>query len=274
MNLPSIGRRLYADFLMPSRLEDFRALLVDARERGYAVEGVRDFWRASRGGAEKPTGRRLVLRHDVDTDPATARAMWDIERALGVASSYYFRLGTLDVALMREIESSGGEASYHYEELADHAKARGLATREAALADFAVIREAFRANLSRLRAETGLPMTVVASHGDFANRRLQTFNFEPLADPALRAELGIELETYDAAFWKLVDGRYADAPPPRFWNPESPVAALRAGAPVVYLLVHPRQWRANPRANLADNLRRLREGAGWSRRRATASASR
>ncbi len=69
-----------------------------------------------------------MLRHDVDTDPGTAAAMWDIERELGVESSYFFRLSTLAPALMADIAAGGSEASYHYEEVATVAKRRRLRT--------------------------------------------------------------------------------------------------------------------------------------------------
>ena len=87
-------------------------------------------------------------------------------------SSYFFRLSTLAPALMAEIAAGGGEASYHYEELSWVAKRRRLRSRSDALRALPEARDRFAENLQTLRMKTGLPMRVVASHGDFVNRRL------------------------------------------------------------------------------------------------------
>ena len=114
--LRRLADRVYADVLMPSRLGTYAGFLGTALEAGYKVMGVGSFWRA--GEARDQTRRVLVLRHDVDTDPRTAAAMWRADQRLGIDSSYFFRLATLDADLAVRIASAGGEASYHYEELA------------------------------------------------------------------------------------------------------------------------------------------------------------
>src|SRR2546422_7720159 len=88
--------RCYGDFLMPSRLPAYRALLETALGAGYAIVSVDRLWALLGGAGLDPAGRYLVLRHDIDTGPATAAAMWRIERDLGVAGSYYFPLSTPD----------------------------------------------------------------------------------------------------------------------------------------------------------------------------------
>jgi hypothetical protein len=175
--------------------------------------------------------RYLLLRHDVDTDPGTAAAMWEIEGRLGIASSYFFRLSTLDPGLMQGIEAAGGEASYHFEELAAIAKRRRVRSRAAALALIPEARVAFERNLRRLRATTGLPMRVVASHGDFANEVLDLPNRVILEDPDFRLAVEVELETYDAAFLGHLPSRHTDLPHPRYWGPSDPAAAVTGGSP-------------------------------------------
>jgi hypothetical protein len=256
---------------MASRLDDYAALLEDALAAGYRIEGVSATWeRLQHGGLE--TGlRHLVLRHDVDTDPATARAMWAIDRRLGVRSSYFFRLSTLDLGLMAEIAEDGGEASYHYEELATLAKRRRLRTADAARAALPAARELFAANLGRLRRTTGLPMRVVAAHGDFVNRYLGVPNWALLEDAALRTELGIELDPYDEAFLRHLPERYIDAMAPDFWEPSDLRTAIDAGTPVVSVLVHPRHWHARRGVNARDAWQRVSEGIRY---RLPAGASR
>ena len=66
-----------------------------------------------------PPGRLVVLRHDVDRKPGNALAMADLEHALGVRSTYYFRHpATFVPEVIGEIHALGHEIGYHYEVLA------------------------------------------------------------------------------------------------------------------------------------------------------------
>jgi hypothetical protein len=254
--LSRIGERVYADFLMPSRLASYAALLQHALERGYAVLPVGE-WGGGHGAAGGPASRVIVLRHDIDTDPRTAARMFAIDMQLDIRSSYFFRLGTLDMRLMGKITAAGGEASYHYEELATIIKRRRLRTRAQALSCLPEARAAFARNIDRLRGTTGLPMRVVASHGDVANRRLGVNNWEILADPAFRAQVGVTVEAYDADLLARLPVRFTDTLHPQYWDPASPVAAIDSAQPAIQVLVHPRHWRTDPGGNLLDDLRRL-----------------
>ena len=102
-------------------------------------------------------------------------------------------------------------------------------------------------------------MSTVASHGDFVNRKLLMPNSELLRDDPLRKRLEIELEVYDEALSKYIDRRCSDVPPPLYWHPSSPQEAMAAGVNIIHVLVHPRNWRTDLRANIADNTNRLIE---------------
>jgi hypothetical protein len=258
--LRTLRNRLYSDFLLRSRLGDYRRLLETALRAGYRISSVGAAWQSIEGGGLDPGRRHLVLRHDIDTDPRTAAAMWDIDRALGVESSYFFRLSTLAPTHMADIAGGGSEVSYHYEELSAVAKRRGLRSPSDALAHLPEARDEFARNLSKLRAMTGLPMRVVASHGDFVNRRLGIANWVILDDPEFRRSVGIELETYDEPFLRHLPIRHSDDSYPRFWDYNDPAEAIGAGEPVIYVLVHPRHWRADPLGNARDDIRRVVEG--------------
>ncbi len=72
---------------------------------------------------DPPRGRVVVLRHDVDRKPGNALAMADLEHALGIHSTYYFRHpATFVPEVIGEIRDLGHEVGYHYEVLA---KTRG-----------------------------------------------------------------------------------------------------------------------------------------------------
>jgi len=257
--------RIYADFLMPSRLPAQRRMLEAMLAAGYDVISIAT-WRERRaaGGpeADPPT---VILRHDIDTDPGTGRRMWELERSLGIAGSFFFRLSTLDVPLMQEIAAAGGHASYHYEEIATVAKRRRLRNQAEVEPHLPEMRDEFRANLVRLRQRTGLPLDIVASHGDFANRRLGMPNWLLLTDADVRQETGIALEAYDEALTGFITSRHSDTLHPRYWVGEDPLAAVARHDAVVHVLLHPRHWRTAPLINALDDLGRFRESLAWGR---------
>lgn len=175
----SMLNRIYADYPKPSRLVEYEALVRDVARAGYAQLSVREFFRDTHG-KERPSRKRFVHRHDIDSGVRTARKMFAIGSRYGVHASYYFRLSTLDYGFMRDIEAAGSEASYHDEEIADFAKRHRLRSADAVRRRFPEIRELFVRDVSQIVDRLGLPLTTVASHGDFAKRRLKLINHEPL----------------------------------------------------------------------------------------------
>ena len=107
-----IWNRIYEDYFMPSRLNEYERLLKSALDLGYAHISLSSFFEliCSDRVGEKAY---FLHRHDIDSDCRTARKMWEMEAKLGVKSSYYFRLSTLDFGLMKDIHSSGSEVGYH-----------------------------------------------------------------------------------------------------------------------------------------------------------------
>ena len=80
-------------------------------------------------------GRTVILRHDVDRKPENALKMAELEHALGVTSTYYFRHPhTFIPEIIEQVLSLGHEVGYHYEVLAkakgDYEKAITLFARE------------------------------------------------------------------------------------------------------------------------------------------------
>ena len=256
--MKTLLNRIYSDYLMPSRLSEYERLLQSAKENGYAQVSLRNFVKAA------PSARALTLvqRHDIDSDVRTAAKMFAIEARHGITASYYFRLSTLDFGLMREIEAYGSEASYHFEEVADFAKRHHIKSADAVRRRFPEIREEFLRNLNHIQDTLAIKLHTVASHGDFANRRLKVSNFEILRDPGLRARCGIAHEAYDADLLDRFDLYISDRPPPAFSHPVAPGAAFGRYR-CICLLTHPVQWETNWRASTHTNMRRLVEGLTW-----------
>lgn len=255
-------QRAHSDFLMPSRLPAFRQLIVDAKAAGYRFMTHGAFGNLLDTDGIDPAGRYMLLRHDIDRDPATARAMNAILVDEDVSGSFFFRLSTFDAALARVLDH-GSEVGYHYEELATlvKRKGRGASTDWNRLLPQA--REAFIENVAALRAACGLPFVTAAAHGDFVNRRLGVSNAVVLADPATRERAGIKLEAYDEHLAASVTSRHSDSLMPPHWNGAPPEGSVARRDPVIYVLVHPDNWQASPLFNARDDCIRALEGARY-----------
>lgn len=251
--------RIYSDYLMPSRLGHYEDLLLATAEAGYDQLSVRDFLRPA-AGAERPG--IMVHRHDIDSDLRTASKMFALEAKHGITASYYFRLSTLDFGLMREIEAYGSEASYHFEEVSSFAKRHHIKDARILRSRFPLIRAQFRRNLLTIESKLGRKLVTVASHGDFANRRLKVINHEILADTQFRARCGIVCETYDEALLSRFDMYISDRPHPVYFHPMAPGEAL-GGHRAICLLTHPVQWETNWGESIKCNVRRLFEDLTW-----------
>lgn len=259
--MKALFNRLYSDYLMPSRLARHEQLVELAAQAGYAQPSVRDFYRSLRNGGV--TGQKVLLhRHDIDTDLRTARKLFELEKRQGIRSTFYFRLSTLDLKLMHEIEEYGSEASYHYEELATFAKKHHIKDAAQVRLRLPEIRAEFMANFRLVERRFGKKLATLASHGDFANRRLKLSNTEILADRTLRERCGIECEAYDRDLLDCFDIYIADREPPVYYHPSSPFDAIGRYNKIC-LLTHPRQFETSWRDNTRDNLLRVYEGLAW-----------
>src|SRR5262249_46698836 len=122
------------------------------------------------------------------------------------------------------------------------------------------IREGFRRNIERYRSVAGKFPKTVASHGDFANRGIRTTN-SCIIHQEIREEFGIVAEAYDDWLNGPVTMRLADCEAPRRWSPGPLATALMQNPKCLYVLVHPRQWRANAWENAKIDAIRIAEGA-------------
>lgn len=257
-----LWERVYADYLAGSRLDEYRRLIAASLDLGFRHCTIADLNAAIAKSSFTTDDKIFVHRHDIDTDADGARAFFEIEKALGIRSTFYFRLSTLDISLMREINAYGSEVGYHYEELATRAKRRGLGTGASALADLDSIRADFERNFRALQDALGFKIRSVASHGDFINRRLGVQNTPILQDADLRNRLGIECESYDPALMDFFNAYLSDDLPTRPYKRGSPFEAIQSKRHVC-LLTHPRHWRTSPLDNTSDNLRRIGEEIEW-----------
>lgn len=263
--LSSVYWRLYNDFLRPQRHRELFALLMRFIDSGYQTCTVSEMYQRATRQEAIESHRLLILRIDVDSDLRTCRQMLRLVDTLHARASFFFRLSTVDVALMRAIASTNSEVGYHYEELSTLGKLRGARTADSLRSLLPAAKDLFASNLSKLREISQLPLTTAAAHGDWLNRRLGVSNTEILNDVRLRARLNIFSEAYDP-LPGLSPSKYIDRGLPNSWDPYDPLADLQKGVPIVYLTLHPRQWGTNVLVNIKENIIRTYEGAAYSLR--------
>ena len=114
---------------MDFTIRKYRELIRSFVESGYRIVTVRQYLESS------PSGKVLVLRHDVDEQPQNALKMAEAEKELAVCATYYFRTpesGCYDQQgiqagshknqlslpdAIRAIAKLGHEIGYHYEDM-------------------------------------------------------------------------------------------------------------------------------------------------------------
>jgi peptidoglycan/xylan/chitin deacetylase (PgdA/CDA1 family) len=255
MLLSRLAPRLYQNYVMPDRLAEYGGLLSSILKRGYRFVPMADFARAVRE-KESFEGPIAILRVDVDSNPCGARRMFQLERALGIRATYYFRLATIERSVIEEMAQHGTEIGYHFEELSTLARQRGFRGLPDVEPTRDELRQQFRHNFARFQRQTGISPRTIAAHGDFLNRRLGLRN-NWFVDRPLMEEFRVIAEVYEPWLVSRITARVADRAAPAWWHPRSPEEALKASPAVLCLVMHPRQWVRDPWGNTVADFERV-----------------
>ena len=125
-----------------------------------------------------PARRTIILRHDVDARKMNSLQTALLEKELGIAGTYNFRIvpESFDPGIIKQIADLGHEIGYHYEDVSSTAERqkceeKGCTTqdtrlREEELAKAAI--ENFKDNLERLREI--VPVKTICMHGSPMSR--------------------------------------------------------------------------------------------------------
>ena len=256
-----IKRRLYNDFLRPSNEGEYEKILIAALDNGYEFHTVLSFEDVVGGG--RIEGKKcLILRRDIDTaDFKILRKMLALEKKYGARATYYFRWNTINVKLMQEIAEAGGEASYHFEEIATYCYKHRIRSKNVMLRHIEAIRDLFIRQFAKFKEKTGQPCLTIASHGEFVNTKLKVQNTE-IIDERVRKACNILREAYDKPHMDLLTCRIADQKEMEHFT-EKTIAAIERGEPVLELLTHPRQWNSPVWVNLKEELNRACKEIYW-----------
>lgn len=224
-------------------ISTYRSLLTTLKEQGYDFQTVSDF-------AKKPSGRAVMLRHDVDARKHHSLEFAKIQNSEGIVGTYYFRMvpQSFDEQVIRQIADMGHEIGYHYEDMAftngDPHKAIKL----------------FEDHLARLRKVA--PIQSICMHGSprssFDNRDVwKHYNYrdfdihvEPYFDIDFRkvfylTDTGRRWDGYKVSVRDKVEDHFGLS----FHSTQEVVASLKAGKfpPQVMFNFHPQRWTGNMR---------------------------
>ena len=253
----SIFKKIYEDFFKKSRLGNYEELLKSAKDKGYQMLGIFDFYTLVKSGESLTNKRIIINRHDIDTSPKVARKMFQIEKKVfgkNGSSTYYFRDSTTDTKLIKEIESYGYETGYHYESIANFIKKKRNASPLFLNNNLEDIKNLFSLELNKYKKKTNTLSRTVASHGDFINVKIGIPNYSLLADCDLRTNNNIVAEAYDEIISKNIQKRYADHILERTFVK---TVCENLDCNVVMILTHPRNWKVDFIENIKANFSRL-----------------
>ena len=250
-------RAMSLDFTL-AKYDELCAALAAA---GYQAWTMGEYF--TRPAGERPA-RLVLLRHDVESSPAQARRMADVERARGLAATYFFRVKrrSYDLSVIAPIAGMGHEIGYHYETLS---QARGDAGRAVAL---------FHEALRVLRAHA--PVRVASMHGS----PMLPWDNRDIWHTAQPSDFGLVGETYRDVDYGVV--RYF-SDTGRTWHPnrynvrdrlassqevvaettDELIAWLRSpGDRQVSILTHSERWPATTAGWAVRAVRDLAENVG------------
>ena len=160
---------------MDFTLRKYRELLQAFVESSYQIVTVRQYLESA------PSGKVLVLRHDVDEQPQNALKMAEAEETIGVCATYYFRKVPKSdhPDIIRQIAAMGHEIGYHYEDLT------------LSEGDLSAAVDSFTRNLEYFRQY--YPVKTVCMHGSSSSRydnreiwtQVRLEDFELIGEPYL-----------------------------------------------------------------------------------------
>lgn len=230
--------------ILNDRMKDYRSIVQYALSKGYIVCSLRD-WIINKNNYKDK--KILILRHDIDLISPATEVMLQIEKENKVSASYYFRKCTLDYNLMRKIEASGGEASYHFETVSEFATKNNIIDRRE-LMRFEFVKpclEQLRNELVNIRNTTKLPCITIASHGAKRNVQVQTENHYITKGKEAHKFLGILLESYDDDFLESVSCYISDCTIENhggYRYGRNPIEAINDNENMILFLSHPNHW--------------------------------
>ena len=246
-------QKAFVMLLRKPRWKEYESILSYAVSKGYNVTSLIDWYENLKGN---PQAKVLIMRHDVDNDPHGAAKMHEIEKKLGVHSTFYFRWSTIEAALIEDIKTYGSEVGLHYETLADYAIEHNIYRgEEITPAIIEECRHTLKEEIKKFKEMFG-EIKSISAHGAGRNEMLSTPN-NVLVEGENLDEYGVVISAYNKEIHDLFDIYISDGSVfDGYWRyGVSPVEAIDEGRRVICCLTHPCNWNYNLARNFRDLFR-------------------
>ena len=228
--------------LLNNRLKAFERYVKQAIEAGYCVCSMENFYKDFKNAIIDK--KHFVLRHDVDDLIPATRKMFELEKALGVHSTYYFRWNTIDKKLIDDMLSAGFDVGLHYETVATYIREHKITDKKEL--PVAEMQEILKDEIKRFKIEYNHNMTSCCSHGAKENVDLDISGNILMEDVDYRG-FEIEFEAYDkdmyakCDIYHVMDGniRYNFG----FSYKSNPLEGIAENHKNIVFLAHPVHWK-------------------------------
>lgn len=231
-----------------SRLGIYESILNLALKQGYLITSLKDWYEHD----FYPEKKVFITRHDVDYDAEGAYKMYQIEKKLGVRSTFYYRWSTMDFDTMKVMHEDDFEVSLHYETLATYARGKKIKSKdELTQKDFANCIQILKKE-KELFEEKYWKIYTLCSHGDQRNRLIGVPNFR-LLDNENRKDWGIYFEAYDEEIKSKFKAYISDSSIKNNHNWKYGISveeAIKTNISPICLLTHPQHWNYHFQRNI------------------------
>ena len=225
--------------LLNSRIDDYQKILKLGIDRGYKFGGVYEFLNY------QGSSPYIILRHDVDIPEIGIREILDIEKKLGITSSWYFRWSTVQEKIIAEIVDYGSEVGLHYETLATLCLEKNITTRNQVTQDVLLqAKNKLKEEIKEFRSKFSVNCLTIAAHGHPLNSKLKISN-NKIVDFQLSKEMNIACESYDTQILDRLDCYVSDTTTILNYGwayNQSLEDAILAGYKNICFLSHPNHW--------------------------------
>lgn len=229
---------MFSTIIKNNRLESYAKYIEYALASGYKVYSMDEFY-----NNKDSTDKKFVLRHDVDWNSVATRKMFELEKKMGVHSTYYFRKSTIDKKIIQEMLNAGFDVGLHYETISDYALENKINNPEEI--DLDIVREKLKKEIKEFKVNYNKNMTSICSHGSPKNSELRLSN-NVLLDGESYLDYDILFEAYDKNLYDYYKPYHImDSNIRRgcgFSYTSNPIEGINANENVIIFLSHPNHW--------------------------------
>ncbi|MBC8180636.1 hypothetical protein H8E88_05875 [candidate division KSB1 bacterium] len=220
-------------------MKRYAKILQEALDINYEITSVIDWFRSIE---QLKNERIVIMRHDVDHDAITAKAMGYIEHQLGVKSTFYFRWLTAEMGPVDYLKNLGHEVGLHYETIATYCRVKNITEKEDVTPEIIdICRDLLKAEIYLFESIYG-DIYSICSHGHELNRLLSIPNIVLMKDQNPK-DFYVETWANSDELRKVPEIFVADSG--NKWDPFSFGEAMERGFETIYVLIHPIWWSDN-----------------------------